>query len=461
MISKIIPMKNKWLYIIIFSCSLLFNGRVILQAQTIGPLYFFWGDGCPHCAQEKIFLQELQNEHPNIELKDFEVYHNQKNLDLLVEIGKQTGADVRGVPLLVVGDQIIIGYFDDITTGKQIHDAVDVCLATGCADIVQPIIQSTSGISPPKSESEPSTDPEVSHSPPDPETTPKEFVEPIKDSLSGDIAVGMATDSAAISAEPLADMKIHRELPATINVPVIGEIITASISLPVLTVLLGALDGFNPCAMWTLVFLISLLLGMRDRRRMWILGLAFIAASASVYYIFMAAWLNLILFLGFILWIRLLIALVALGGGAYNIKEFFVNKEGTCKVTGTERRQKVFAGLKEIANRRSFWLALAGIVALAFVVNLVELVCSAGLPAVYTQILAMNNLPAWQYYLYILLYIVVFMLDDMFVFVLAMVTLKMTGLSTKYSRFSHLVGGALMVIIGLLLMFKPEWLMFG
>ena len=105
--------------------------------------------------------------------------------------------------------------------------------------------------------------------------------------------------------------------------------------------------------------------------------------------------------------------------------------------------------------------ALAGIIALAVAVNLVELLCSAGLPVVFTQILALNNLPTWQYYAYLILYIFIFILDDLIVFILAMLTLKMTGLGNKYARYSHLIGGAVMVIVGLLLIFKPEWLMFG
>jgi hypothetical protein len=106
-------------------------------------------------------------------------------------------------------------------------------------------------------------------------------------------------------------------------------------------------------------------------------------------------------------------------------------------------------------------LALGGIIVLAFLVNLVELVCSAGLPAIYTQILALNNLANWQYYFYIFLYVFFFMVDDLLIFIVAMVTLKMTGLSTRYARYSHLIGGILMIIIGILLIFKPEWLMFG
>lgn len=430
-------------------------------AQTIVPMYFFWGNGCPHCAKEKIFLENLKNTNPNIEIYDFEVYQNKKNLNLLVEIGKQTNADVRGVPLLVVGDQIIIGYFDDYTTGLQIKEAVNVCLTEGCPDIVHPIIQSISGITlpEPKNKSTETTFEQLDNGNYIQEKSNEEEISKEKEPQKAEQEIiGSPKD---FIDKPLSQLESKNEPPKTIHLPLIGDVMTASVSLPVLTILLGALDGFNPCAMWTLVFLISLLLGMRDRRRMWILGFAFIIASASVYFIFMSAWLNLILFLGFIFWIRLLIGLVALFGGGYNIKEYIYNKEGTCKVTNTGRRQKVFERLKTVTNNQSFWLALIGIIALAFVVNLVELICSAGLPAVYTQILALNNLPVWQYYLYLLLYIFFFMLDDLFVFIVAMYTLKMTGLSTKYARYSRLIGGILMVIIGLLMLFKPEWLMFG
>jgi hypothetical protein len=114
-----------------------------------------------------------------------------------------------------------------------------------------------------------------------------------------------------------------------------------------------------------------------------------------------------------------------------------------------------------VASEQRFWVALVGIVALAFAVNLVELICSAGIPAIYTQVLTMSDLPAWQYYAYLALYILVFMLDDLVVFVIAMKTLEVTGVAGSYSRVSHLVGGVVLLAIGTLLLFKPGWLMFG
>jgi hypothetical protein len=250
-------------------------------------------------------------------------------------------------------------------------------------------------------------------------------------------------------------------VPEKLTVPLWGDLDLKYLSLGVVTILIGALDGFNPCAMWVLIFLINLLLGMPDRRRMWLLGGLFIAASSLVYFLFMTAWLNLLVFLGFILWVRIIIGLVALFAGGYNLREYYLDKTGACKLTGGERRQRTLARIKEVIETRKLLLAMVGIVLLAFAVNLVELVCSAGFPVIYLQILSLTPLPFWQYYLYIGLYIFIFMLDDLVVFIVAMITLQMLGVTTRYKRASSLVGGVLMLIIGALLIVKPEYLMFG
>jgi hypothetical protein len=175
----------------------------------------------------------------------------------------------------------------------------------------------------------------------------------------------------------------------------------------------------------------------------------------------MCAWLNLFLFLGFLFWVRLAIALVALAAGFYNLKAYFTEKAGVCKVSLGGRRYQLIIRIQEFIKKQSFWLALGGIVLLAFAVNVVELICSAGFPVIYLQVLSLTPLPWWQYYAYILLYIFVFMLDDLIVFFAAMITFQVTGLSTRYKRFSNLIGGVLMLIIGFLLILRPDLLMFG
>jgi cytochrome c biogenesis protein CcdA/glutaredoxin len=378
-------------------------------------IYFFWGEGCPHCEKEKAFLKTFQEENADVVVRDYEVWGSRENLELMMEFAKELGVDVRGVPFTVIGEHYVIGWVSDDYSGSEIEEAVECGRSESCPDIGAEILNEE-----------------------DPEVKGEEDVQ-----------------------EESEEKKDVVGIPEKMDLPIIGEIETKDFSLPVLTVVLGVLDGFNPCAMWTLVFLISLLLGLKDKKRMWTLGIVFIATSAFVYFLFMAAWLNFILFIGMVTWVRAIIGLVALGGGIYNLREYVVNKDANCKVTNKEKRQKVFQKLKDITHKESFLLAIGGIILLAFAVNLVEAVCSAGLPAVYTQILSLNDLNKTEYYLYVLLYIFFFMVDDLIIFFVAMKTLHMTGASKKYSRFSKLVGGFLMVVIGILLIFKPELLMFG
>lgn len=370
-------------------------------------IHFFWGNGCPHCADQKVFLEELKSKYPSIKIQNYEVWYNSKNKDLLENVGKKLNAVVNGVPVTIIGEEFFIG----AGFNQEIEKTVKYSLEHNCRDVVSDILNSTT-------------------------TTP--ITTPCKDKNINNKAV-----------------------PQELILPFIGKINTQDFSLPVLTIIIAGLDGFNPCAMWTLLFLISLLLGMKDRKKMWILGVAFIASSSFVYFLFMAAWLNLLLFLGFIGFIRTLIGFVALGAGIYYLRDYFINKSGGCNVMGNQNRQKVFEKIKTITQNSHFIIALFGIIILAFAVNLVELICSAGLPAIYTQILSLSNLPSWKYYFYLLVYVFIFMLDDLFIFFSAMITMKAVGIQSKYSRLSHLIGGILMLIIGILLLLKPELLMFG
>lgn len=375
-------------------------------------LYFFYGDGCPHCAKEEAFFDSyITRKYPDLEIKRFEVWRDRDNADLLSDVAKRLGINTSGVPVTVISDKSFVGYQSDSTTGAKIESAIREYMADdNCQDFVAPILA---------------------------------------DSQPAD------TGCQTASTSPVGDSQ------QKIKIPFLGEVDVKTLSLPVLTVLIGAMDGFNPCAMWVLIFLISLLLGMQDRKKMWILGLAFILTSGTVYFLFLSAWLNLFLFLGFIFWIRIAVAVVALVSGGHHIKEFFANKAGQCEVVGSEGKKKTIERLKRIVAADKFYLALGGIVILAAAINLVELVCSAGLPAIYTQVLSLSHLPSWQYYLYLALYIAIFMADDILIFLIAMTTLRLKGVTAKYTRYSNIIGGIIMLLVGILLIFKPGWLMFG
>jgi len=401
------------------------------KAEALKPvnIYFFYGDGCPHCAKEEQFLQKIINNYPQVNVNYFEVWNNSENITLLALINKQLNLKVGGVPFTIIGDQYISGFLNEQTTGKQIQQAINQCLETNCPDKVAPIINQ---LKPPSPDPEPLPVPV-----PNPEPEPSPSPEP---------------ESSPEPQEP--------DTSYIIDLPIIGQIDATKFSLPLLTIIIAALDGFNPCAMWILLFLISLLIGMTNKKRMWALGMAFIIASGFVYFLFLTAWLNLFLFIGFIKWVRIGVGAIAIASGVYHLHEYYINRPG-CKVIKNERRDRIFTNLKFITQLSSFWLALVGIIIVAFAVNLIELVCSAGLPAIYTNVLALSNLPSWQYYLLLLLYILIFMLDDLVVFVIAMLTLQASGLTHKYTRISNLVGGIIILILGILLILKPELLMFS
>ena len=247
------------------------------------------------------------------------------------------------------------------------------------------------------------------------------------------------------------------------RVSILGDFNAKSVSLPILSIVLGLVDGFNPCAMWILVFLILMLIEMKDRKKMWILGSAFLLTSALIYLIFMVSWLNVAMILSGIIYIRIAIGVFALIFGIVNVYRFFklLKDDVGCDVTDEKKRTKIMTAIRKIVSEKSFGLALIGIIVLAAGVNLLELLCSLGIPVVFTQVLAINNLNVLHYMIYILLYLVFFMIDDFIVFIIAMTTLKVTGISNRYTKWSHLIGGIFMALLGTLMLFKPAWIMFN
>lgn len=369
-------------------------------------VYFFYSPACGRCAQEEVYLETLKGEMPCLRVEELNV-EDSTNVELLRAVTQKLAVEVNSLPVTVVGRQVFSGYAGDEITGAGIRQAIWSCHLNDCEDVVFPLRY------------------------PD----------------------GAPSEPEGVCEEPTSSL-------LQVKLPFLGTIDFRDYSLPVFTILIAAADGFNPCAMWVLAFLIGLLLGVEDKKRRWILGVTFIAASALVYFLFLAAWLNLFLFLGLIVWVRLLIGLVAVSAGAAHLRDFWRNRQ-ECKVTGGEKRQQVFGKLREVIRRQNLALALVGIILLAFAVNLVELICSAGLPAVYTQVLSLSQISSGSHYAYLFLYIIIFMLDDLLVFFIAMKTLHAVGLGTKYSRYSNLIGGTLILLIGLALLFKPGLLSFG
>ncbi|HAQ55849.1 MAG TPA: hypothetical protein DCR44_00330 [Acholeplasmatales bacterium] len=371
-----------------------------VSAENTVVLHFFHVESCINCAAEEVALTEIATRYDNLTIVKYEV--NDPASAALFESVKTAFGDVSGTPYTVIGGVAFSGYNDQ--TKRDIETMIVRYSDEDHADIVAMI---QDGITP----------------------QPSDF-----DTFGydeGDV----------------------------IRLPLIGEIPIENLSLGLAAVVIGFVDGFNPCAMWVLLFLIALLADMGNRKRMWILGGTFLFASGAMYYLFMAAWLNVALSVAEVVWIRVVIGVIAFLFGVRNVYKFFKKAKQAdpgCDVTDAKQKKKIADRVREIVRSGSFWFALGGIVLLAVSVNFVELACSAGLPLLYTQLLAYHDLASGAYYGFIGLYVLFFLLDDLFVFAVAMITMKVTGVSARYAKWSMLVGGLIMAVLGVLLVFFPE-----
>ena len=396
---------------------LLFPLTVNAEGRVVN-IHLFYGETCPHCAAEERFLADYLDGKDNVKLYTYEVWNSAENQKLLSEVQKQMGNNANGVPYTIIGKKVIVG-FSDSYTPDEIKKQVEYYL--------------------------------------DENNEYRDYAGEVTGKVEK-----QEENKNVKELKPTKEKVDPSEYEKT--VPVLGKINAKKVSLPVLSVVLGLVDGFNPCAMWILIFLITMLLNMKDRKKMWILGFTFILTSGLVYLMFMLTWLNLATFISKISYIRLLVALVALIAGGLNLHNYIksvTTKDDGCEVVEKQDRKKIMQKIKDITHEKKFIIAFFGIIVLAASVNIIELMCSIGIPLLFTQILAMNNLSSASYLLYMLIYILFFLLDDAIIFIISMVTLKVTGFSTKYTKYSHLIGGIIMIIIGLLLIIKPEILTFN
>jgi len=406
----VIKLKKIRLILFILISFFVFNPSVFAKDNI--KIYFFHGDGCPHCKEEDKFLEEIKDKYPKIKIEKYEVWKNKDNQVFMEIVKDKMKISDSGVPLTIIGSTYVVGYAD--TYNDKLERIINFYLDSNkYSDIV------------------------------------------------GSIKNNTYNGKKVIDYFEKEDKKTNNS--TTINVPIIGKTNLKNLSIESAAVLIGLVDGFNPCAMWVLLFLISMLIGMKNRKRMWAIGITFLLASAFIYMAIMLSWINIIVNISTSIIFRNIIAIVAIIGSIININSFRkeLKKDSGCEVIDSKKRKKIFSKIKKFTTEKSLFLALGGTILLAVSVNVVELACSAGLPLIFTQILAINNISGIKAFYYTLIYMFFFLSDDMIIFFVAMFTTKISAISTKYNKYSHLIGGILMLVIGLLLIFKPEWLMFN
>lgn len=364
--------------------------------QESADIEAFVREGCPHCEEAEKFLQALALEQPWLRIVVRDIHRDPGALDRLRQIARTTDANLS-VPTFYMRGQIIVGYSDESTTGKLIRNA-----------LTQP--------------------------PPEPQ--PQADAE---DSCEAEARLSCEPESAPPPVEP--------------ELTFLGRRITLQqVGLPLFTLAMGLLDGFNPCSIWVLILMISLLAPMRDRMRMFAVAGTFIAVEGIAYFLFMAAWLNLFLIIGLSRASQAVIAGIAILAGAINLKDFWAYGQGFSLSIPESAKPGIYAKIRAILQAKSLRGAMIGAVVLAILVQIVEFLCTSGFPALYTRILTMQQLDGPSYYGYLLLYNLAYMFDDAIVLGIGIVTLSQRRLQEKEGRWLKLISGLVMVGLGLYLL---------
>jgi glutaredoxin len=392
---------------------LLASAQAVQSATPRVDIEVFVREGCPHCAAAEEFLAKLKREQPQLAISIRDVNKEPEALQRLTALTREHGGVAR-VPAFFVGNQLLFGYSEAARSDLLIRNAL-------------------AG----RRSAQPTTAGESTCELADPAADPKDILlKPCKDASHADA-----------SAAPPA--------PEPFQIDFLGRTLTLDdIGLPAFTFAIGLLDGFNPCSMWVLLLMISLLAPLNDRPRMLAIAGTFVLIQGIAYFIFLAAWLNLFLLIGLARWSQLLIAAIAIIAGLINLKDFFAFKWGLSLSIPEHQKPKIYQRMRGILTAKSLTAAIIATIVLAVLVQIVELLCTSGFPALFTRILTMRELDTATYYGYLLLYMAAYMIDDMIVLGIGVTLLSRHRLQEREGRVLKFLSGLAMVGLGIYLIFE-------
>ncbi len=406
-----------------------------VEAQTPEPqypvtIYLFYGDGCPHCAKAKPFLESLAEKYPQVTTKTYEVYYNEVNQQFFVEIATKFGLEQMYVPTMFIGDKYLVGYADEYQ--PNIEAEVLYCLQNGCPDPAE-------GLQIPgeleKQTATPETNAGVlaSATPQATEATP-----PVE-----------STQPPAVTPQP-------EEKKFEVKLPIFGTVNLSSKSVTLSTVLIALLDGFNPCSLWVLSMLLALTLHTGSRKKIFVVGLVFIMVTAAIYALFIAGLFSILKVASFMGWVRVVVALIAMFFAVVNIKDYFWFKEGVSLTIADEKKPGIYQRMQAVLNAsHSWWGLICATIVLAAGVSLVEFSCTAGFPVLWTNLLTAQNVGMAAFLGLLLIYMLIYQFDELVIFFAAVTTLRASRLEEKHGRILKLVSGVFMLTLSLVMLFNP------
>lgn len=383
-----------------------------IQEKKEIPINVFVRDDCRHCADEEAFLTELSKTRNDLKI----TYHDigeKEHKEHFLQITELEGIS-KTTPVTLVGNVIIQGFDSAETTGKRIEKLIELSEKIDALDFEAYIAQGGSG--------------------------QVEIIEGATCDEDGNVPCEIDTGYL-------------------VSIPFFGVVNLQKYSLGTMSVLLGFVDGFNPCAMWVLVTFLLVLVQIGDKRKMFEIAGIFILAEAIMYYLILNVWLTTWDFVGLDNLITPIVGVVSIGGAIFFLYEFWTS-DGTCKVTSVEQRRKTTQKIHQLIESPWTWLSVFGVIGLALSVNVIEFACSIGIPQAFTKILNLNHLSGIGRQFYLWIYTFFYMADDFIIFGIALYSIEKIGITHKYARITNLIGGIAMLILGGLLIFNPTALLF-
>ncbi|NOG51864.1 MAG: hypothetical protein HND48_22350 [Chloroflexi bacterium] len=345
---------------------------------------------------------------PEVEVHAYEVWYDAGNRALMERFATAFGSEPSGVPATFVADRYWVGYAESV--GRQIIDTVYACREQACPDVGAAI-------------------------------------------LAGEpLATALQTARAAASTTALA--------PATaasiITLPLIGEIDLAAQSLGVSTALIALVDGFNPCSLWVLSILLALVIHSGSRRRILLVGTTFLTVTSAAYIVFILGLFGVLSVVGYIGWIQAAVALIALVFALINIKDYFWYKQGVSLTIPDSQKPRLYRQMRGVMASDKTMLAVVGATgAMALGVTLLELPCTSGLPVLWTNMIVANDVPTGTFIVLLALYMLIFLIDELALFLTAVFTLRVSKFEEKHGRVLKLFGGMVMLALALVMVFEP------
>lgn len=369
----------------------------------------FVRNGCQHCQDEELFLGKQAKERSDITVKYYRL-ENQSERQIWDKFTTRLGIS-KITPITVVGKKYLIGFNSPADTGKEILSLISAAVKNKIPTDVDGVDIQEAGQ---------------------------------KSSVCPDDGSVPCVD----------DSRFY-----FVSLPFIGKINTQKYPLLFLSALLGFFDGFNPCAMWVLITFLIILIEVGDRKKIFIFAGTFILAEAIMYSLILTVWFKTWDFVKLDNIVTPIVGMVSVLGGFFFLNEWR-KKEIECKVSNIAHRAKTRQKIQKLVESEFNILVFLGILGIALSVNIIEFACSIGIPQAFTKILELNKLSPLSTILFIAVYILFYMVDDLFVFALALYGADKLHLTTKYSKLSNLIGGIVMLILGFLLIFKSQVLFF-